>query len=369
MTTPESIKELTQTIEFQFSAMVYVTETPDKLEEEVDNFLKVSKIKFDGKQGVFVADKKTFKAYFEAHVGRLDMELSSEVLYIVRGVEPVLLELVGDYERFEGLWGSFEEFRYDNLAKLYKIEKNDLFHLIVFDEGCDEQEMENILIWHTFRERDKFGQGFLISKDEPERLEQLRAKWKLQRECEAVFVKRMNPVTLDKFSPEYEFVGKFTLDDFSRKLTKGFVKPYIVSQTFEDIKGEEDYRLVGNNVDSTYQELNADSAILFYNRNQEEVDEHFKSLRDLVQGTCEGESCGEHEGLIEKIRENGLQMFSLNVSFNDLPSFIIEHTPTILVFKQGQEDPKELKLTGAEEVAEKMMKHLIREQAESESEL
>lgn len=369
MTTEESIQELEKAIEFQFSAMVYVAEDPDKLEDNVDNFLKVSSIRFDGQQKIFVANKQTLELYFEEHVGRLDMELATDVLYIIRGNDPMLLELVGDMSRFEGLWGSFEEYRYSRLEKLYHIPVDGLYYLIVLDGGCDDQEMENIQIWHTFREGESMGHGFLVSQEkEPERYESLTEKWRLTRKCECLFVKRENSVTLDKFRPEYDFVGKFTLDDFGRKLADNFAKRYIISQSFSDIQGEEDYRLVGQNVDSTWQELNADSAILFYNRQQTNFDEFFKSLRDLVQ-TCKGGDCGDHPGLIEKLQDQGVQMFSINVSFNDLPTFVLDHLPTVLVFQKGKDDPFEIKLKKEEEIVTELMGYLVRQEQTVESEL
>jgi hypothetical protein len=367
VTSPESIEELHKAIEFQFSAMVYVAEDPQNMEEDADRFLKISTIRFSGQQNVFVADKKTFAAYFEKHVGRMDMEITGDTLYIVRGDQPMLLELAGEMEQIQGLWGMFEEYRYDKLEKLYKIDKSELYHLVLFDGGCDPQELENILIWHTFRERDKFGQGFVISStEEPERYDELTRKWKITQTCGAIFVKRINDVTLDKFRPEYEFMGRFTLDDYTRKLGGGFAKRYVVSQSFKEIEEESDYRLVGNNIDSTWQELNADLAILFYNRKQEELDEEFKTIRDLVQGTCQEEECGEHEGIVEKLRQQKMQMFSLNVSFNDLPSFVIDQSPTLLIFRVGSEDPEELKFKTKEEMVTQLLKSLIKSSVDSD---
>lgn len=369
MTTEDSIQELEKAIEFQFSAMVYLAEDPDKLDEDADNFLKISSIRFDGQQKVFVANKPTLEMYFEEHVGRLDMELTTDVLYIIRGNDPVLLELVGDMRHFQGIWGSFEDYRYDRLDKLYKIPADGRYYLIVLDGGCDDQEMENILIWHTFREGENLGRGFIVAKeDEPERHESLTRKWKLTRACECVFVKRENEVTLDKFRPEYSFVGKFTLDDFSRKLVGNFAKRYVISQSFDDIKGEEDYRLVGNNVDSTWQELNADSAILFYNRLQTDIDEFFRSLRDLASA-CQGDDCGDHQGLVEKLRDQGVQLFSINVSLNDLPTFVLDHLPTILIFQRGKEDPFEIKFKKQEDIVTELMRYLVRQESTFESEL
>jgi hypothetical protein len=367
--TKESIDELDKAIEFQYSAMVYVAENPDKLENEVDDFLKVSAIRFDGHNQVFVASKEVLALYFHEHVGRLDNELEEDVLYIIRGSEPMLLELAGDLSHFEGIWGSFEEYRYLKLEKLYTIPENGMYYFIVLDGGCSDKEMQNINIWYTFREGEFLADGFLISKEEEEeRYLNLKSKWNLTRDCECMFVKRINKITLDKFKPDYKFVGIFTLDDYSRKLTKDFSDRYVVSQSFEDIKGEEDYRLVAENLDSTYQELNSDSAILFFNRNQSEFDEFFKNLRDEAM-ECKGDDCGDHQGLKEKIRDQGLQMFSLNTSYNDLPSFVIEHTPTILIFKQGKEEPTEIKLEKTDEIVKKLMSYMVREEARIDSEL
>ena len=287
VTTPESIKELNTAINSQFSALVYVTEDPDNLEDTIDDFLKITNIRFHGQQSVFITNKEILGLYFERHFGRMDLEMENEVLYIIRGTQPVMLELIGDFSQYQGIWGSFEEYRYDKLEPLFRISKDNMYYLIVLDGGCETQEMENILIWHTFRERNKFGQGFLVSKEkEPERYTELTEKWKLTSNCSILFVNRINTITLDKFKPDYDFVGKFTLDDYSRKLTGKFAKPYMVSQSFNQIKGEEDYRLVGKNIDSTWEELNADCAILFYNRNQLDIDDFFYKLRNLSLGKC-----------------------------------------------------------------------------------
>ena len=336
----------------------------------MDDFLKVSKIRFDGQQNVFLANKETLALYFDEHKGRIDMELTTDVLYIIRGNDPVMLELIGDMQHYEGIWGSFEDYRYDRLEKLFRLPQDELVYLIVLDGGCESREMDNILVWYTFRERDKFGQGFLVSKEkEGERYDNLTSKWKLNLECEAIFVKRVNSITIDKFKPEYEFIGKFTLDDYSRKITGKFAKPYLMSQSYNEIKGEEDYRLVGSNLDSTWQELNSDSAILFYNRTQTDFDDLFKSLRDLAQGACNGDDCGEYSVLVEKLRNHKLQMFSLNITSNDLPSFVIEHAPTILIFKAGQEDPVEIKLKGHQDMVRELSGYLIKNSKHEESEL
>jgi hypothetical protein len=369
VTTPDSIDDLEKAIEFQHSAMVYVAADPDKLENEVDDFLKVSTIRFSGQQQVFVANKETLGMYFRDHMGRLDMELDTDVLYIIRASDPMLLELVGDMGHFEGIWDSFMKYRYVELGKLYTIPEDGLYYLVVLDGGCDDQEMENIQIWYTFREGKDIGEGFIVSKEkEEERYLNLKSKWNLTRDCECVFVKRINKITLDKFRPEYEFVGKFTLDDYSRKLNDKFSDRYVVSQSFEQIKGEEDYRLVANNLDSTYQELNADSAILFYNRSQTEFDENFKKLRDEAE-QCNDDDCGEYQELKENIRDKGLQMFSLNTSYNDLPSFVIEHTPTILVFKKGKDEPTEYKLQKTGDIFSNLMFYFGKQEALVDTEL
>ena len=293
----------------------------------------------------------------------MNMEIVEDVLYIVRAIQPVMLELIGDMSRFEGIWGSFEEYRYDNLQQLFTIPKDNSHYLVVLDGGCDSQEMENIMIWHTFRERGKFGQGFLVSHEkEPERYRELKAKWKLSSDCSVLFVNRINEITLDKFKPEYDFVGKFTLDDYGRKLMGKHAKPYLVSQLFSEIEGEEDYRLVGNNIESTWQELNSDCAILFFNRNHSEIDDFFKNLKTLANGNCEGEDCGEYFSLIEKVRNHGLQLFSLNISFNDIPSFVLDHAPTVLIFKQGKENPEEIKGKTVNEFVQKLSGYLIKQE-------
>ena len=292
----------------------------------------------------------------------MDMELTTETLYIVRAVQPVLLEVAGDFEHYHGIWGMFENYRFDTFQQLLKIEKDERYYLIVLDGGCEESEMENMLIWHTFREREIFGQGFLVSKrQEPERYADLTKKWNLQNACEALFIKRINNVTLDKFRASKDFIGKFTLDDYTRKITTKHAKRHIASQPFNDIASESDYRLVGNNIDSTCEELNADFIILFYNRQQLEFDELFNKIRKLVQGDCEDEQCGEHEGLVDQLRRFRFSMFSFNVSLNDLPSFVIDQVPCLLVFKRGEEDPREVKFESGEEMVAELKGLLARE--------
>ena len=369
VTESKSLFEVSKAIRNEFSCIVFTSEDIKSIPDDLYEVLRNTQVRYYGHQTIFVMSMELLKDFFQDQNGAVNLELEDNMVHILRKEEPFLLEMMADFEQPQHLWNYFEEYRYENLKGFTGFPDSEKFHLLLFNGNCTEDEEKNVLIWNSFKENDIFGSSYrLCNLQEPHVYNTYKKAWNIKSECAAVFVKKINDITFDKFLVESDFIGKFTIDDFTNKLKKGKAKNFIVSQKFSDLKGEEGYRLVANNIDSTSQEMANDLVILLYTHNHNDYDLEFKDLRDNAEEECGKKNtskCFEPNHnvipVIQSIQDFKLKLFSINLSLNDLPGFVIDHSPTLLFFKQGEDSPREAKLTNLEQIPIELEKYIERE--------
>lgn len=347
----------------EYSSIIFThnESTIDNLSETDKELLIQSTIRYYGYHSVFIISHQDLQDFLFNKTGRLDTEIESEGLFIIRKENPILLEFLGGSSDIHNFWRYFEEHRFNNLKEFKEIPRDEKLHLLVLDDNCSESEIDNINLWNSFKEADIFGDSFSISKkSNKNKFEFYSDLWNIKKDCGLIFVRRLNSVTFDKYMVESSFVGKFTLDDFTRKLLKNSIERYIVSQSYADVQGEEDYRLVGENIDSTIEQMQGNLLILFYSLSNMEIDQQFKNLKEERNKDCTQESsdCSSDTELLNLLSQMNTHLFSINLSMNDLPSFMIEETPTLLLFKENEDHPEEFQFKNFTELQEKLKNYL-----------
>jgi hypothetical protein len=360
---PSKFKILERAFDNEYSSIIFTHNEPtiDNLSEQDKELLIQTTIRYYGYHSVFIISHQNLQDFLFEKTGRLDTEIESEGLFIIRKDNPILLEFLGGSSDIHNFWRYFEEHRFNNLKEFKEIPTDEKLHLLVLDENCSESEIDNINLWNSFKESNIFGDSFSISsKTNQKKFAFYSDLWNIKQDCGLIFVRRLNSVTFDKYLVKSSFVGKFTLDDFTRKLLKNSVERYIVSQSYADVQGEEDYRLVGENIDSTIEQMQGNILILFYSLSQIDLDRKFKKLNEEKQTNCnkEASECSSDKELLSLLTKTNTHLFSINLSMNDLPSFMIEKVPTLLLFKENKDHPEEFEFKNFKELQEKLKEHL-----------
>ena len=346
----DTITKIEQALKFEFSCMVYVTENEDHISDESWNTLKTTAIRYKGKHQLFLVTHYIMQKLLSQNFGGLSLENTGDMLYVLRSDNPVFLENFVDLADVHQLWAYYDDYKHRVFAQFRDLPMDDMFHLVLFDTDCSASEIRNVKLWNDHKDADQFANAVYIKQTET--LNDFKSRWKITGNCTAVFVKKVNSMTFDKFKVESEFIGKFTLDEFSKKLTMGKIKRWIASQNFSEVKGEEDYRLIAGNLDDTLQQMKGNKFVLFYKSTQTNYDHELLQIYKGLNGKCENNDdvCQNEVDLIKEIQESGSKIFSVNISLNDLPSFVLDHSPSLILFEEGSEDPLETKLKTVSEI-------------------
>lgn len=348
----------------EFSSIVYISSKTEELGERERTSLRHTALKHYGHFSLFEMSKELFEKFMELQFGNSGLEIEEGSLMVIRKENPVILEYFGDIGNSETLWDYFNAHKFRKWENFSGFNSNDnKIHAVLVDSFCSQLEREYFHIWDSHREA-SFGESRVLKVRAGDSIN-WQERLDIANDCAVVFYKKVNSFLSDKFKLDPNFIGRFSLDDFTRRLDGGRESRYIMSQSYEGLGEDAEYRLIGGNLDSTYQQLGVDSAILFYNSVNRSLDESMKGLHDATKGKCqtlsrgnEGTECDPESQLVQRLKRAKTSIFSFDLDQNDIPSFVIDHHSSLLIFIKGREDPMEFRLKNKTDLYSGLEKYL-----------
>lgn len=383
----DQTKLLERALRTEFASIAYVRSNTESLSEIEKMSLRHTALKYLGHSSVFEISKSLLEDFLDIQFNTRDFDIQENSIVVIRRENPIVLEYFGDIAHSEALWDYFDSHKFRKTLPFlgfhndpHQSKKN--IYAVLIDNFCSEREIEYFHIWDSHKEK-QFGQSYILDVKSQESVD-WRKKLDIQNDCSVVFYQPINHFLADKYKLDPKFIGKFTIDDFGQNILRNRQARFVMSQSYEELGEEADYRLIGGNIESTIQELGTDSAILFYKTtdNAKEpkdlggvLDRQLKAIRDSVNENCQALSraedyneCDSENPLAKNLRKWNLNIFSFDLGENDIPSFVIDDFPTLLIFLKKKGDPLEFRINNKQEIFGALNQYIQNKVTESEIE-